>query len=58
MCICDLKINEENHICNGNWNSLYIERNIDGYYIVASGEGEAHMKINYCPKCGKKLEEE
>lgn len=57
MCICNLKVNEENHICDGFWNSLYIERNKDGYYIVASSEGNVYMKINYCPLCGRKLED-
>lgn len=58
MCICNLKINEEKLVSNGNWNTLYIERQIDGYYIVATGEGNAYMNIKYCPKCGRNLEDD
>lgn len=56
MCICDLKVNEEKRICDGDWNTLYIERNEDGYSMIAIGEGCVYMKINYCPKCGRSLE--
>lgn len=58
MCICDLKVDEEKLITDGCWNSLWIERDKYDYLIVAAGEGIASMKIGYCPKCGKKLEEE
>lgn len=58
MCICDLNVNEKKLITDGCWNSLYIERNKYDYFIVASGDGNAYMKINYCPKCGRRLEDE
>lgn len=57
-CICDLKDKEEKLITNGNWVDLYIKLERKEYWIVAMADGNAMMKIDYCPKCGRKLEEE
>jgi hypothetical protein len=57
-CICELNKGEEKLITKGSWVNLYISRdNYDEYWIEAISDGRASMKIDYCPKCGKKLEE-
>ena len=56
-CICDLKEKEEKRITHGDWVDLYIKLEDKEYWIVAEAEGNAMMKIEYCPKCGRKLEE-
>ena len=28
------------------------------YYIEAIADGNAYLKLNYCPKCGRKLKED
>ncbi len=58
MCICDLKNGEEKLICNGNWNTLYIERDHDEFYLVAKADGNVSMRLNYCPECGRVLNNE
>lgn len=58
MCICDLKNGEEKLIRKGDWNYLYIGRDQDEYYLIAKGDGNVNMQLNYCPKCGKVLNNE
>lgn len=57
MCICDIEIGERKYICDGDFNSLCIRREIFCYYIEAKGDGSAEIKINYCPMCGRTLED-
>ena len=56
-CICKkLEKNSKEYLVFGNWNTLAMRRDEDGEYsIVAIGDGEAEMKLNYCPICGRKL---
>lgn len=56
-CICKkLEKNSKEYLVFGNWNTLAMRRDEDGEYsIVAIGDGEAEMKLNYCPRCGRKL---
>ena len=28
------------------------------YYIEAIADGNAYLRLNYCPKCGRKLKED
>ena len=57
MCICDIEIGEKKYICDGEFNSLCIRREMFCYYIEAKGDGSAEIKINYCPICGRTLED-
>lgn len=56
-CICKkLEKNSKKYLVFGDWNTLAMRRDEDGEYsIVAIGDGEAEMKLNYCPRCGRKL---
>jgi hypothetical protein len=56
-CLCQLKDNEEKLITEGYWINLYIYKEYGEYFIKALSDGRADMKIDYCPKCGRKLEE-
>lgn len=57
-CKCiDLERGSERELVKGCFNYLYLKRNReDNYYIIAIADGVAEMKINYCPFCGRKLE--
>ena len=55
-CICeDLKDGVDKEIGQGDWNTMYILKQGGYYYIKAIGEGCVSVSINYCPKCGRKL---
>lgn len=56
-CICNLEEGEEKLIRRGSWNDLYLRLSNGEYRINAIADGIASMKIEYCPKCGKKLGE-
>lgn len=59
-CICKkIEKGEKEYVSHGDWNSIAIERDEYGeYYIVAIGDGKAYLKLNYCPKCGRGLNDE
>lgn len=57
-CICTLEEKERKLVSVGDWVNLYIYLNDKEYWIVGEADGTAMMKIDYCPKCGRKLEEE
>ena len=57
-CICNLSEGEEKLISNGSWVDLYISLKDGEYWIEAISDGRASMRIDYCPKCGRKLIEE
>jgi hypothetical protein len=57
-CICNVKEGEEKLISVGDWVNLYIELICGEYWISGVADGNAIMKINYCPICGRKLEKE
>lgn len=56
MCICDLEKNEQRHLKDGDYNTLYIVREYFTYYIKAEGDGCVWLPINFCPLCGRNLE--
>ena len=59
MCVCE-RIREYNYeiLTSGNWTDIEIDRRKGhGYYISSEGEECVEIKINYCPFCGRKLEE-
>ena len=58
MCICDLKHNEEKHLKDGDYNTLYIEKEYWTYYIKAEADGCVRFPILYCPICGRNLDDE
>lgn len=58
MCICDLEKNEQRHLRDGDYNSLYIVREYWTYYIKAEADGCAWFPISYCPVCGRDLSED
>lgn len=59
MCICkEIKIDEKILISKGDWVDLFLDKDEYGYYIMGMGDGNAYMKIKYCPLCGRLLEEE
>ena len=58
MCICDLEKNEQRHLKDGDYNTLYIVREYFTYYIKAEGDGCVWLPINFCPLCGRNLEDE
>jgi hypothetical protein len=40
------------------WVAIAIEKGLNGRYrVFAWGEGEASISCNYCPNCGRQLEE-
>lgn len=47
----------EQEISDGDWVHLFMLWNpkINKFGMYASGEGEAVVNINFCPKCGRKL---
>ena len=56
MCICEnLKNDYDTFLEQGDWNTMYIRKYYDEYFIRALGDGFVSIKINYCPFCGKKL---
>lgn len=57
-CICNLTEGQEKLISNGSYVDLYAKRDKYGYWISAISDGRADMKINYCPICGRKLEDD
>lgn len=57
-CICNLKNGEETHLADGDWTLLKLKKLDDGFYIEGWGDGVASMRINYCPKCGRKLSDD
>ena len=57
-CICELvKEGFSEKISSGTWVDMYIRKEYGKYYIKAVADGNAYLKLNYCPKCGRKLEE-
>lgn len=56
-CLCDLNEGEEKLITKGSWVDLYIAKSYGEYWIKAISDGRADMRIDFCPKCGRKLEE-
>ena len=43
-------------LAGGGYTELYIGNELDGRYILlACGDDEAHVEINFCPMCGRKL---
>ena len=42
----------------GDWNDIYMRKEYGNYYIEAIADGNAYLRLNYCPKCGRKLEED
>lgn len=57
-CICNLSKGEEKLISNGSWVDLYMSLKDGEYWIEAISDGRVSMRIDYCPKCGRKLVEE
>ena len=37
---------------------IYIRKEYGNYYTETIADGNAYLKLNYCPKCGRKLEED
>lgn len=58
ICICQ-NVKEgsynEKEIAQGDWNAMYIRREGKEFFICALGDGYVIYKIDYCPKCGRKL---
>ena len=58
-CICEL-VEEgcSEYLLVGDWVDICIKKEDSKYYIEALADGNAYLKLNYCPKCGRKLEED
>ena len=54
-CICDLPRNASTPMVENNWIEVNIFRDDYYYYIEGIGDSKVNCKINYCPKCGRKL---
>ena len=58
-CICELiKEGHSEKLSVGDWNDIYMRKEDGKYYIEAIADGNAYWTLNYCPKCGRKLEED
>ena len=58
-CICELiKEGHSETISIGTYVNIYMRKEYGEYYIEAKADGNAYLKLNYCPKCGRKLEED
>jgi hypothetical protein len=55
-CICILEEGQEITMDEGCWTVLSLKRECDGYYLEAWGDEKVDKRINYCPKCGRKLD--
>lgn len=60
ICICRRIIDgSTEYLEKGDWNFIAMRKDFNGkdYYIKAISEGTTEMKINYCPICGRSLNE-
>ena len=58
-CICEIvKEGYSETISIGTYVNMYMTKKDGEYYIEAISDGKATMRLNYCPKCGRKLEED
>ena len=58
-CICELiKEGHSEKLSVGDWNDIYMRKEYGKYYIEAIADGNAYLRLNYCPKCGRKLKED
>ena len=58
-CICELaKEGRLEKILMGNWVGIYMTKEDDEYYMKVIAGENACIKLNYCPKCGRKLKED
>lgn len=58
-CICEtVKEGHSETISIGTYVNIYMRKEYDEYYIEAKADGNAYLKLNYCPKCGRKLKED
>ena len=58
-CICELiKEGHSEKLSVGDWNDIYMRKEYGKYYIEAIADGNTYLRLNYCPKCGRKLEED
>ena len=52
-CICELiKEGHSEKLSTGQWNDIYMRKEYGNYYIEAIADGNAYLRLNYCPKCG------
>ena len=58
-CICEtVREGHSETISIGTYVNIYMRKEYGEYYIEAKADGNAYLKLNYCPKCGRKLEED
>ena len=58
-CICEtVREGYSETISIGTYVNIYMRKEYGEYYIEAKADGNAYLKLNYCPKCGRKLEED
>lgn len=58
-CICEtVREGHSETISIGAYVNIYMRKEYGEYYIEAKADGNAYLKLNYCPKCGRKLEED
>ena len=58
-CICETVRGGHSEIISiGAYVNIYMREEHGEYYIEAKADGNAYLKLNYCPKCGRKLEED
>ena len=57
MCdLCSVFLNESKPVSDGDYCAIYMWRTeFDEWYIIAKADGNAYLKIEYCPHCGRKL---
>ena len=56
-CICELEVGEESNLdYTAAWSYLALKRKEDGYYLIGYGDDSSIYKANFCPCCGRKLE--
>ena len=49
-CICELiKEGRSEKLSTGEWNDIYMRKEYGKYYIEAIADGNAYLKLNYCP---------
>ena len=58
-CVCKfIKEGQSKKLSVGSWVDIYMRKEDGKYYIEAIADGNAYLTLNYCPKCGRKLEED
>lgn len=56
-CICELEVGEEYNLdYTAAWSYLALKREENGFYLMGHGDSLSLYKVNFCPCCGRKLQ--